>query len=135
MTAVGPNELRIDIMDFNGTKAYEVYSAFRVGLGTKYTLHIGKRTRFDSMHGNYTMMDTMYGENGMQFSTWDKDVDNSTSMCSHYNHGGWWYNDCSTKNLNGQYNASSDSGMAVVDYSYMFPGRPHLRETKMMFRR
>ena len=40
----------------------------------------------------------------MQFSTNDQDNDRrSNSSCAETFKGAWWYNDCHTSNLNGQY--------------------------------
>ncbi|WAR30074.1 FCN2-like protein [Mya arenaria] len=106
LTTVGTHELRIDIMDVNGTKAFEVYSDFQVGQGSHYTLHLGARTLYNA----------------------NKDMDNSSSFCAQAYFGGWWYNNCATKNLNGPYISS------IFDYSYQYPWRTTLRETRMMFR-
>ncbi|WAR30049.1 FCN2-like protein, partial [Mya arenaria] len=134
LTTVGTNDLRIDVMGFNGSKAFEVYSDFLVGQGSNYTLHLGARTRNNETSGNVTMDDSSFGENDMAFSAKDKDMDNFVRSCAASYHGGWWYNNCVTKNLNGLY--SSDSSLqSIFDYSYNYPGRIPLQETKMMFRR
>ncbi|XP_052786286.1 uncharacterized protein LOC128221726 [Mya arenaria] len=82
LTTVGTNELRIDIMDVNGTKAFEVYSDFLVEQGSNYTLHLGARTLHNAMSGNFTMVDKTYGENGMPFSASDKDMDECRYSCA-----------------------------------------------------
>ncbi|XP_052786287.1 uncharacterized protein LOC128221727 [Mya arenaria] len=90
LTTVGTNDLRIDVMGFNGSKAFEVYSDFLVGQGSNYTLHLGARTRNNETSGNVTMDDSSFGENDMAFSAKDKDMDNFVRSCAASYHGGWW---------------------------------------------
>lgn len=45
-----------------------------------------------------------YRAKGMRFSTIDKDNDRyPNGSCADQLRGGWWYNSCSTSNLNGEY--------------------------------
>ena len=41
--------------------------------------------------------------NGQKFSTRDQDNDNFSQSCAIQKHGGYWYNDCNSSNLNGNY--------------------------------
>jgi len=45
---------------------------------------------------------TYWRSNGMQFSTYDEDNDDSSSMnCANSSSSGWWFRDCSIPCLNG----------------------------------
>ena len=77
--------------------------------------------------------------NGMRFSTKDKDVDIFGGDCADLYHGGWWYSNCARANLNGEYvtpgtQSSHYYGMGGVVY-YGFQHYKSLKATKMMFRR
>ncbi|XP_035825483.1 ryncolin-4 [Aplysia californica] len=45
---------------------------------------------------------------GAQFSTKDRDNDGSDISCAYFQHGGWWFNACSSVNFNGRW-ASRES--------------------------
>ena len=98
LTKEGSNTLRVDLGDFEGDTAYANYSAFSVGDSTsKYTLTVGG---YNGNAGN-----GFNGHNKMKFTTRDQDNDNrANNNCANYNHeGAWWYHDCFTSHLNGQY--------------------------------
>lgn len=70
----------------------------------------------------------------MNFSTYDRDNDNSTGYnCASLRKGGWWYNECHKSNLNGQYanNRWSDgiNWFAWMGFEYSLP------EVRMMLRK
>ncbi len=96
--------LRIDMESFDGDTAYAVYDSFAVGnADTNYQLTIGSYTG--------TAGDSLAWHNGMEFSTRDRDNDQSSSRhCAERYKGAWWYNDCYNSNLNGLYvNAPGNS--------------------------
>ena len=50
-----------------------------------------------------TAGDSLSYHKGMQFTTKDRDNDESTGHCAQKNKGGWWYKSCHRANLNGLY--------------------------------
>ena len=54
----------------------------------------------------------MAKQNGMRFSTFDKDHDASISSCAQLFKAGWWYASCHNSNLNGLYLNGSHSSHA-----------------------
>ncbi|XP_052429847.1 microfibril-associated glycoprotein 4-like [Carassius gibelio] len=91
-------KLRVDLEDFDGNKAYAVYKSFSVGSESEgYKLQV-------SGFVNGGAGDSLYYHNGMKFSTYDNDQDNSGSNCAMiYFGGGFWYNKCYYTNPTGHY--------------------------------
>jgi len=91
--------LRVDLMDSNNKSVYAEYDNFTVsGSSDKYSL---------TSLGSYTgdAGDSLAYHEGMKFSTNDQDNDaDSYSWCAKDWRGGWWYKDCYSANLNGDYN-------------------------------
>jgi len=101
------SELRVDMEDCNGNRAYAKYSSFKVDdESLKYQLHVSGYT---SDHAG----DSLNWHNGQKFSTYDQDNDNdSDGSCANKYFGGWWFFDCHDSNLNGEY----------VKYNQIYPG-------------
>ena len=91
------NELRVDLGDSQGNRAYAKYSTFSVGdESTKYVLGVS------GYSGNAG--DSLAYHNGMKFTTKDQDNDLSVSgNCAIFYHGAWWYSGCYDSNLNEGY--------------------------------
>ncbi|XP_050958138.1 microfibril-associated glycoprotein 4-like [Labeo rohita] len=90
-------KLRVDLEDFEGQKAYAVYESFSVDSEAHgYKLHVSSFV--DGGAG-----DSLYYHNGMKFSTFDKDEDNSGGNCAMKYQGGFWYNKCYYTNPTGDY--------------------------------
>ncbi|XP_058654925.1 microfibril-associated glycoprotein 4-like [Onychostoma macrolepis] len=91
-------KLRVDLEDFQGKKAYALYESFSVDSEADgYKLHVSGFV--DGGAG-----DSLSYINGVKFSTYDKDQDNSKRNCAMtYFGGGFWYNDCYYTNPTGQY--------------------------------
>ena len=49
-------------------------------------------------------------DDGMKFSTYDRDNDASEYHCAVDHHGAWWYNDCYDVNPNGRYDRYGKDG-------------------------
>ena len=104
LTSKGNWELRIDFTFNNGTKSYLYYNHFRIGSAADmYRLSI-------SGYCGIAPTDpfTKYPINGMQFTTFDRDHDESSGNCAvtaggSTAPGGWWYRNCFNINLNYNY--------------------------------
>ncbi|XP_060555530.1 angiopoietin-related protein 7-like [Ruditapes philippinarum] len=103
LTEHGNHELRIDMEDFEGNKAYAKYSHFKVhGEVDKYRLEV---SGYSGSAG-----DSLIRHNKMAFSTVDRDNDPYTGNCAKDYRGAWWYySSCHHSNLNGFYYHGSGS--------------------------
>ncbi|XP_052774602.1 fibrinogen C domain-containing protein 1-like [Mya arenaria] len=83
--------LRVNLMDFEGNKAYAEYSTFNIGSeDSGYKLSLGK---YSGTAGN-----SMDDNNGSPFTG----PDNASKRCANWG-SSWWFNSCSYSNLNGYY--------------------------------
>ncbi|XP_076106123.1 ryncolin-2-like [Mytilus galloprovincialis] len=123
LTSNGYYELRVDLEDFNGDKAFAKYSTFYIGdKSTNYRLTVKGY--------NGTAGDSLKHHNNRPFSTKDKD---STADCVDKYKGAWWYGTCHHANLNGLYlgNKKDDKGMSWNHWK----GSQSMKTTTMMIRR
>ncbi|XP_034449782.1 microfibril-associated glycoprotein 4-like isoform X5 [Hippoglossus hippoglossus] len=106
-------ELRIEMEDFEGAKAFVHYSSFTVGPEHEgYTLTFSGFK--DGGAGN-----SLSSHNGQKFSTFDKDQDTYSSNCAKTYFGGWWYGECHAVNPNGLYLwGSSAFGIGINWHSW-----------------
>ena len=121
LTASRPSSLRVELEDWNGTRAYAKYRKFNIGdEQAQYRLEVG------SYSG--TAGDSLAYHNNMAFSTKDRDNDRCAVLFT----GAWWYNDCYDSNLNGKYlGDKSDDRGATWD---TFRGTLSLKSTEMKLR-
>uniref|UniRef100_A0A8C6RKE1 Ficolin B n=1 Tax=Nannospalax galili TaxID=1026970 RepID=A0A8C6RKE1_NANGA len=97
LTTQGTNELRVDLVDFDGKSNFAKYSSFRIeGEAEKYKLILGKFVGGGAG-------DSLTSHNNQFFSTKDRDNDQSDANCAVMYHGAWWYKHCHISNLNGLY--------------------------------
>ncbi|XP_053384827.1 microfibril-associated glycoprotein 4-like [Mercenaria mercenaria] len=96
ITNQGRYELRVDLTSTDGETAYAQYREFSVGNDES-----GYKLFVKGYSG--TAGDSLKGQNGMKFTTYDKDNDMHSTNCAVLHHGAWWYNSCHTSNLNGDY--------------------------------
>ena len=116
-------ELRVDLADSQGNCKYAQYSFFSVGnCGTNYRLNITGHTG--------TAGDSLALHNGMQFSTEDRDNDQSSGNCATLWKGAWWYKSCGHSNLNGLYR-SGLSGVQGVWWHHFLNDNISLKFARM----
>jgi len=70
---------------------------------------------------------------GGQFSTKDRDNDESSTSCAQEHRGAWWYKFCHYSNLNGKYLVQQFDPKGVSWYQWK--GRPYsLKRVEMKIR-
>ncbi|XP_045202155.2 fibrinogen-like protein A [Mercenaria mercenaria] len=102
-----PHELRIDLEDHDGNRAYAKYSSFKVGSKrTNYKLYVSGYT--GNAGDSLAESDSSYGPHDqMEFSTRDADNDGSSGHCASKWNGAWWFKACFDSHLNGLYQDQS----------------------------
>ena len=100
--ASAPNELQVDMEDYEGNTAYAKYSSFAIdGSLHDYKLHVSGY--------NGTAGDSFTNDNGKRFTTKDNDNDAYRwSNCAIIKTGAWWYGSCGYSNPNGVYGNYTD---------------------------
>ncbi|WAR29920.1 FCN3-like protein [Mya arenaria] len=109
MTSRRNNTLRVDLQAPDGSRIYDVYEGFSVG----------------PVHQNLLAY-----HSGHPFTTYDQLRGNHCAVVSH---GGWWYYNCYTANLNGHYFVPGTSNNTAMEYSSLAYSIS-LKESKIMFR-
>ncbi|KAI8506064.1 Fibrinogen C domain-containing protein 1 [Branchiostoma belcheri] len=122
-------QLRVDMEDVEGETAYAAYDTFAISPESQnYRLHIG----------NYsgTAGDSLTKHNGEQFSTRDRDNDDSASgSCARAAKGAWWFYNCLRSNLNGQYHLGTHESLGDgVHWVAWKGGNNSLKSTEMKIR-
>ena len=92
-----PNELRVDMGDFEGNTRSATYTSFYIeGSSADYKLHVSGYTG--------SAGDSFSAHSGKKFTTKENDNDHdSTNNCAVLYSGAWWYANCHTSNPNGLY--------------------------------
>lgn len=125
LTSLAPQELRIELEDFENDHRYASYGMFSIGsAGESFKISL------DSFTGNVT--DSFNYHDARQFSTSDH---GPSTGCSSSFKGGWWYRSCHAVNLNGLYlkgeHKSYADGINWKDWrGYHYS----LKKTEMKFR-
>ncbi|XP_017292065.1 fibrinogen C domain-containing protein 1 [Kryptolebias marmoratus] len=133
LTRSGGFELRIDMADFDNATAFAQYSDFSVGRDSVNPEEDGYPLTVDGYSG--TAGDSLLKHSGMQFTTKDRDQDQSENNCAAYYQGAWWYRNCHTSNLNGQYLRGGHASYADgVEWSSWTGWQYSLRFTEMKIR-
>ncbi|KAL3870725.1 hypothetical protein ACJMK2_038769 [Sinanodonta woodiana] len=128
ITSQGLYELRIDMESFDFEEKYAKYKIFHVGSrDEKFKL---------SISGFSGDVDNSFsGHNGQKFSTDDQDNDLEVGSCASAFKGGWWYSNCLTVCLNGQYlggkHESKANGIHWMSWTGIFTS---LKWTEMKIR-
>ena len=111
LTASRPSELRVEVGDWSGGRAYAKYGSFGVGdEQSLYQLSVGS---YSGSAG-----DSLTYHNNMTFTTKDRDNDQNGGNCAVIFTGAWWYYRCHHANLNGQYLGNTENGKGVNWYGY-----------------
>ncbi|XP_071487668.1 ficolin-2-like [Diadema antillarum] len=117
LTAQDDYELRIDVMDFNGTWGVAEYETVRISdYWGNFRLNIGE------FKANGTAGDSLSYHQSMPFTTYDRDNDLAKANCGEVYPGGWWYNSCLYSNLNGRYLGPDNEEFARGVTWYEFGG-------------
>ncbi|XP_062615933.1 ryncolin-1-like isoform X2 [Saccostrea cucullata] len=127
LTTRAKQELRVDLQNFSGKKAFAKYSSFSIGSESqKYKLKINGYSG--------TAGDSLEYHNGRNFSTKDQDNDSHSKSCAVFRKAAWWFGDCDNSDLNGPYHKSAVSDWACVLW-YKF-GNAHrsMKFARMMIR-
>ncbi|XP_061674572.1 fibrinogen C domain-containing protein 1-like [Syngnathoides biaculeatus] len=133
LTRSGGYELRIDMADFENATAFAHYAEFSVGRHSVNPEEDGYPLTVDGYSG--TAGDSLLKHSGMQFTTKDRDQDQSENNCATYYQGAWWYRNCHTSNLNGQYLGGGHASYADgVEWSSWTGWQYSLRFTEMKIR-
>ncbi|XP_015224502.1 PREDICTED: fibrinogen C domain-containing protein 1-like [Cyprinodon variegatus] len=133
LTRSGGFELRIDMADFDNATAFALYSDFSVGRDSVNPEEDGYPLTVDGYSG--TAGDSLLKHSGMRFTTKDRDQDQSENNCAAYYQGAWWYRNCHTSNLNGQYLKGGHASYADgVEWSSWTGWQYSLRFTEMKIR-
>uniref|UniRef100_A0A9J7Y0G9 Fibrinogen C domain containing 1a n=1 Tax=Cyprinus carpio carpio TaxID=630221 RepID=A0A9J7Y0G9_CYPCA len=126
-------ELRIDLEDFENSTSFAKYGSFGVGLFSVDPDEDGYPLSVADYSG--TAGDSLLKHNGMKFTTKDKDNDHSENNCASFYHGAWWYRNCHTSNLNGQYLRGQHTSYADgIEWSSWTGWQYSLKFTEMKIR-
>ena len=120
-------KLRVDLEDWEGNTAYATYSEFSVGNASSgYRLSV---SGYNGTAGDALMI----RQNGMKFTTYDRDQDiDGRVNCAVFYSGAWWYGACHYSNLNGLYRHGRVSSFANTVVWYQWKGFHYsLKRTEM----
>uniref|UniRef100_A0A3Q3Q299 Fibrinogen C-terminal domain-containing protein n=1 Tax=Monopterus albus TaxID=43700 RepID=A0A3Q3Q299_MONAL len=140
LTRSGGFQLRIDMADFDNATAFACYADFSVGRNSVNPEEDGYPLTVDQYSGTAdvplsTPGDSLLKHSGMRFTTKDQDQDQSENNCAVYYQGAWWYRNCHTSNLNGQYLRGGHASYADgIEWSSWTGWQYSLRFTEMKIR-
>ncbi|XP_075552815.1 uncharacterized protein LOC142585724 [Dermacentor variabilis] len=121
-------QVRVDLEDFDGQHTHALYAYFAIGSEReKFALKLlGKFEGGDAGDGLSTHA-------AMAFSTWDVDNDQwGDGSCARDHQGAWWYNQCGSSSLNGDY--LQGPGQLQLQAPYWLPWPSVLRSSSIMLR-
>ncbi|XP_006113076.1 angiopoietin-1 isoform X4 [Pelodiscus sinensis] len=122
--------LRIELMDWEGNRAYSQYDRFHIGNEKQnYRLYLKGHSGTAGKQSSLIL-------HGADFSTKDADNDNCMCKCALMLTGGWWFDACGPSNLNGMfYTAGQNHGKLNGIKWHYFKGPSYsLHSTTMMIR-
>ncbi|XP_061116908.1 fibrinogen C domain-containing protein 1-like [Conger conger] len=126
-------ELRIDLEDFENNTVFAQYGTFGVGLFSVDPDDDGYPLTVANYSGSAG--DSLLKHSGMKFTTKDQDNDHSENNCASFYRGAWWYRNCHTSNLNGQYLSGQHSSYADgIEWSSWTGWQYSLKSSEMKIR-
>ena len=132
------HKLRFDLEDWDGNTAYAEYSSFIVtSEADNYRLLLGNYVGNASDDQTHDESQGFLKHNNTQFSTTDRDNDESETNCVHrFGFGGFWYNACSRVTItNSGCGASDCDTLGERNRWRAWLGERYaLKKMKMMFR-
>ncbi|XP_062619732.1 ryncolin-1-like [Saccostrea cucullata] len=127
LTTKTKQELRVDLQNFSGKKAFAKYSTFSIGSESqKYKLKAGG---YSGTAGN-----SLEYHNGRNFSTKDQDNDSSGKSCAIIRNAAWWFGSCDNSDLNGPYHKSAVKTWASVLWYKFGNEERSMKFARMMIR-
>ena len=130
LTTSAPQELRVDLEDFQMNTRYARYTTFTVGNATTdYRLQVSGYSG--------TAGDGMSYSSGKRFSTKDRDHDThprSSFDCAAFRKSPWWFDSCTLANLNGKYYHSNVYSVDALNWTPWHSQRS-LKKASMKMRR
>ncbi|XP_041372887.1 fibrinogen C domain-containing protein 1-like [Gigantopelta aegis] len=96
ITSQGLYDLRIDLEDFEVHNGFALYKNFSLASEQDFF-----RLSLGEYSGNAG--DGLGQHSGQLFSAKDKDLDSYEKQCAQMFKGAWWFRDCHSSHLNGQY--------------------------------
>ncbi|CAG2238239.1 Techylectin-5B,Tenascin-N,Fibrinogen C domain-containing protein 1-A,Fibrinogen C domain-containing protein 1,Fibrinogen C domain-containing protein 1-B,Angiopoietin-2,Tenascin-X,Ficolin-2,Fibrinogen alpha chain,Ficolin-1,Microfibril-associated glycoprotein 4,Techylectin-5A,Ryncolin-4 [Mytilus edulis] len=101
--------VRFEVHDFNNNTAYAEYQSFKVdNEASQY------RVTFSGYTG--TAGNGFEVNNGMKFTTRDRDNDLHPYHCGLGQQGAWWYYKCGITSLNGRYKPEGTTGAKMIQW-------------------
>ena len=137
MTTTSTNELRIELGDWEGNRAFANYDSFKTDSESdEYRLHLGSYSGTAGgdafRHGNTGI------QNGRKFSAIDRDNDGFTTSphCAEKYECGFWFDRCFSANLNGVYNQNPRvvDAKGIVWFHLKYDWNYSLKFTEMKIR-
>ncbi|XP_036088863.1 angiopoietin-1 isoform X3 [Rousettus aegyptiacus] len=122
--------LRIELMDWEGNRAYSQYDRFHIGNEKQnYRLYLKGHTGTAGKQSSLIL-------HGADFSTKDADNDNCMCKCALMLTGGWWFDACGPSNLNGMFYTSGQNlgKLNGIKWHYFKGPSYSLHSTTMMIR-
>lgn len=113
LTGERKHELLVSMEDFEGNKRFALYSTFSVGSECEgFNLSVSGFKAGDAG-------DAMSSNNGMKFSTLDRDQDTWPEHCARKFLGAFWYAACHKTNPTGVYRWGADNSLFAVGMSWL----------------
>ena len=132
LTASAPQELRVDLEDFNRNTSYARYSNFTVGnTTTDYRLLV---SGYSGTAGDAGLGLSYHSDS--RFTTIDRNNDpRSSENCAlEFQAGPWWYNNCYYVSLNGKYYHVRTYATNGINW-WVWTGYYSLKKVSMKIRR